>query len=1185
MKRASKNDQIVANQQLMTYFNNSKSTSMKYSNLIFAFLLCILGISPLYAQESSKLLLRTGTLNMSPNLKEYISSNHTTNNSMSYKLMLFKSTPEDEVKESLKSHGVQFLEYVPDNGFIVKLPNASNMKYLESMGIHGIYDLPKGLKLDYRLIDWNIPQHASVDANKVKVAVIAMNGINIIDYSTELSKEDIAPYEYGLDKRFAYYTLDNSQINDITKKPWVRYIEIIDEPGKPESTEGRSIQRSNLINSHLSNGLSYDGAGVKLLVRDDGLVGPHIDYTGRLYNLTTDATGTHGDGVAGVMGGAGNIDPTVEGGSSAADIYVINYVSNFQDTTLGLHLYDSIMITNSSYSNGCNAGYTSTTQTVDKQIFDNQTLMHVFSAGNSNNNDCGYGAGNQWGNITGGHKMGKNVITVANLFNDGSLVSSSSRGPAHDGRIKPDMAAHGQGQMSTDPNNQYAPFGGTSSAAPSLAGNLGQLLQAYRSLNSGTDPKSSLLKAAAMNSATDLGNAGPDFRYGYGMINTGRAYDVIANNQYLFSTISQSGTNNHTVNVPTGTGQLRIMLYWHDPEGTVSTSKALVNDLDLVVNGTLLPLVLDHTPNATTLNNPAAPAVDHLNNVEQVVVNNPTAGNYAVQISGFQVPSGPQEYVLVYSFIEDDIKVTYPLGGESLIPGNSEIIHWDAYGNAGTFTIEYSTNNGGSWNTIGTAPGNDRNISWTVPSINTGDALIRVSRSSQSDVSDETFNIFPVPQFNVLNNNASSIELNWTAITGANKYYIWRLGTKFMEIVDSSTSSPYILNGLNGGENLWLSVSANSSSITGERANAKNFIFNPTGSCGGCISSISTFPHVESFETGIGLFCQSNSDDIDFTRLSGSTLSNNTGPSGASDGAHYMYVEATNPNFPSKVAILGSPCYDLSWTTSAQLKFDYHMYGSAMGTLHIDVSTNGGQSWSTTPIWSISGNQGNQWLTDSIDFSSYQTSQVSYRFVGTTGSNFTSDIAIDNIEFTIPPEIALPVRISDWRVNWKQADALLEWSTLEELNTSHFEIERSLDNIHFESIAEIASIPNTGKQAYRYIDQNANELPAPKIYYRILQKDKDENSTLSKVLSLNNYDRPINYSIRPNPSDGVFYLNTIEDIRGIQVINSFGQIIKNIESTDKLTRTIDLSGTASGVYFVVLQNKSNQYQRLKIALH
>ena len=68
--------------------------------------------------------------------------------------------------------------------------------------------------------------------------------------------------------------------------------------------------------------------------------------------------------------------------------------------------------------------------------------MQTFSAGNSNNQDCGYGAGNQWGNITGGHKIGKNVIATANLNENDGIIGSSSRGPASDGRIKPHFA-HG----------------------------------------------------------------------------------------------------------------------------------------------------------------------------------------------------------------------------------------------------------------------------------------------------------------------------------------------------------------------------------------------------------------------------------------------------------------------------------------------------------------------------------------------------------------------------------------------------------------------------------------------------------------------------------------------------------------------------------------------------------------------
>lgn len=1064
---------------------------MTKNNFTIFFIMLALISVPAFAQNGSKLILKTGTINPQPNLEQFVNKPNTTSPNAPYKIVSFYTTPTQEVKKSLQNNGVTFLEYVPNNSFIVKFSETVNFTFLNNKNIKGIYELPRALKLDYRIINWDIPSHAQSTNDEIKVAVIAMHGLNIKNYVGQLAQQNVVPYEFGGDTRFAYCKLSKDKIEDLAKKSWVRYIEIIDEPGRPESTEGRSIQKSNLINSKLSNGLTYNAEGVKLLVRDDGIVGPHIDYEGRLTNLTTDATGTHGDGVAGVMGGAGNIDPSVEGGASGADIFVINYAANFQDTTLGLHLFDSVMITNSSYSNGCNAGYTTTTQTVDNHVFNNQTLMHVFSAGNSNNNDCGYGAGDQWGNITGGHKMGKNVITVANLFNDGGLVNSSSRGPAHDGRIKPDLAAHGQGQMSTDPNNQYSPFGGTSSAAPSLAGNLAQLIEAYRTLNGGANPKSALLKAAAMNSATDLGNPGPDFRYGYGLINTARAHDVIANNQYLFDSISQNGTNNHTVVVPAGTGQLRIMLYWHDPAATPAVNQALINDLDLTVNNTLLPMVLDHTPNATTLNNPAAPAVDHLNNIEQVVVDNPTPGSYSVQVNGFQIPSGPQEYVLVYTFITDEIKVTYPLGGESLIPGNSEIIHWDDYGDTLSFNVEYSTDNGTSWNTIGTAPGNQRNFGWTVPNINSGDALVRVSRGAQNDVSDEAFNIFPVPNFSIAIKNANSIEVNWASIPTATKYYIWQLGNKYMEIIDSSSTNQYTLSGLMPGDNLWLSVSANNALITGERANAQNYIFNPSGSCDSCINSISGYPYAESFENGIGLFCQSSADDLDWTINSGTTPTQASGPFFASDGNEYIYLEASSPNFPSKNAILGSPCFDLSNAVSATMYFDYHMLGTGMGSLDIEVSTDGGNSWSPSPVWSQSGNQGTQWKSDSVDFSSYSSNKVSFRFMATTGTSARSDIAVDNIRFD----------------------------------------------------ADI-------------------QFPA----------------------GINNFNSGGRYSIQPNPSDGIFYINTTDKLKSIRVINSFGQIVKSNSTITASDRMINMTENAPGIYFVILQDDNNQYHRFKISL-
>jgi subtilisin family serine protease len=252
----------------------------------------------------------------------------------------------------------------------------------------------------------------------------------------------------------------------------------------------------------------------------------------------------HGDAVSGILGGAGNLNPYMRGMAPGATLYTVDYDNGFQDITLSLHQIDSVTITNTSYSDGCNTGYTLASQTVDKQMYDNATLFHVFSGGNSNGlSDCGYGAGNQWANVTGGHKMAKNAIAVANLDQFGVIDPESSRGPAHDGRIKPEIAANGTNQMSTDDNNVYLQFGGTSGAAPGVAGCLVQLTHAYKSMHNGDIPEAALLKAVVLNSANDLGNTGPDFIYGFGHINARKALSILENNQYIAAAVAQGATN------------------------------------------------------------------------------------------------------------------------------------------------------------------------------------------------------------------------------------------------------------------------------------------------------------------------------------------------------------------------------------------------------------------------------------------------------------------------------------------------------------------------------------------------------------------------------------------------------------------------------------------------------------------
>ncbi len=164
-----------------------------------------------------------------------------------------------------------------------------------------------------------------------------------------------------------------------------------------------------------------------------------------------------------------------------------------------------------------------------------------------------------------------------------------------------------------------------------------------------------------------------------------------------------------------------------------------------------------------------------------------------------------------------------------------------------------------------------------------------------------------------------------------------------------------------------------------------------------CASTVSSYPYTEGFESGWGDWVNASGDDFDWTRRSGSTPSSSTGPSGAHGGSYYVYTESSSPNYPNKTAILEGPCFDLTSASDAELTFWYHMYGSNMGTLNVEVSEDC-VSW--TNAWSLSGDQGNSWYEANVDLTSYSGTTIVIRFRGVTGSSYRSDMAVDDISVT-----------------------------------------------------------------------------------------------------------------------------------------------------------------------------------------
>ena len=217
----------------------------------------------------------------------------------------------------------------------------------------------------------------------------------------------------------------------------------------------------------------------------------------------------------------------------------------------------------------------------------------------------------------------------------------------------------------------------------------------------------------------------------------------------------------------------------------------------------------------------------------------------------------------------------------------------------------------------------------------------------------------------------------------------------------------------NGSSNIVIEITFDNSSFT---ADSEVMYSSTSGEMTWGMASDSEFSDVENmWEYGSGWYARPNikisgagtaptyfetwnttaaGDDINWTIRSGATPSGSTGPSSAYDGADYVYVEASSPNYPSKKAYLTSPLFNLSSYGSAEINFAYHMYGSGMGSLSLEASTNG-STW--TSLWSKSGDQGNQWHQGSVSLDSYAGGSVYLRFTGITGSSYASDMALDQL--------------------------------------------------------------------------------------------------------------------------------------------------------------------------------------------
>lgn len=170
----------------------------------------------------------------------------------------------------------------------------------------------------------------------IEVLVDMMPSINQENGKTLFLSNKIT-FNSWKNKTSALVEISENDIQTLANYPWVKFIQTTSAPTVVENLKERTNHRVNTIDASYATGLHYDGTGVSVAVGDDGTVGPHIDFAGRLFPHTTSNFGTHADHVVGIVGGGGNFDPITSGHARGSDLHIYSDYDNLFDAPTRLY--------------------------------------------------------------------------------------------------------------------------------------------------------------------------------------------------------------------------------------------------------------------------------------------------------------------------------------------------------------------------------------------------------------------------------------------------------------------------------------------------------------------------------------------------------------------------------------------------------------------------------------------------------------------------------------------------------------------------------------------------------------------------------------------------------------------------------------------------------------------------------
>ncbi|WP_298950343.1 S8 family serine peptidase [uncultured Nonlabens sp.] len=458
----------------------------------------------------------------------------------------------------------------------------------------------------------------------------------------------------------------------------------IAENGSPvyytlHNVDAATSTRANRLHSGGSLGLNVEGQDMTAYVWDGGAVlTTHNEFNDQPVrraqigdNVTVlNANSFHATHVSGTIAASG-VNAAARGMAPQADVITYDWSNDF--TEMAIAASNGALLSNHSYGVRANAiddqlfgKYITDSRNLDQIAFDAPYYLPVFSAGNDGGDNTSNGLPLEGiANLDklSFNSVAKNVMVVANAQDavinaDGSLSSvfintSSSQGPTDDLRVKPDITGNGTQLLSTydGSNSDYNSISGTSMSAPNVTGSMLLLQQHYKDLNGGF-MRAATLKGLTLHTADDVGIEGPDPIWGWGMMNTMEAANVISGNKLRANIIEEELQQGQTYTFTVKSDDISTLMAsisWTDVAGNVNlegandATPALINDLDVRISQN--DIVFE--PWKLTGANSNSTGDNVVDNVERVEVPNAT-GEYVITVTHKgSLVGGSQKFSLI----------------------------------------------------------------------------------------------------------------------------------------------------------------------------------------------------------------------------------------------------------------------------------------------------------------------------------------------------------------------------------------------------------------------------------------------------------------------------------------------------------------------------------------------------------